>query len=148
MITYIPKVQGSLWRAFPRLRLELNIYKPVLLGVWIPQNGYKIWIHLCYKRPQDLCFGCGTMGQEIRNCSQPRITTTNVDKFRRYGAWFCVPTIKHNMDLLFDDRNDMSRFTSFAGKGIVKDNRVQPLGKTISQRLIQSTSLQLGKVNL
>ena len=69
-----------------RLRIDVNISKPLPLGVWIPRlNGQKTRVVYKYEKLQNISYGCGLIGYEKSTCQNPRIQARDGGKFSRYG---------------------------------------------------------------
>ena len=59
------------WNAFFRLRVLVNVLKPLPTGFWSKDvQGVAQWFHIKYERLPDFCFFCGCMGHIIKGCKQ------------------------------------------------------------------------------
>ena len=70
---------------FIRIRVEIAIDKPLCRGsVVVNPEGDKVRIGFRYERLVGLCFQCGCLGHEVRDCSTPRCSTQSE---LPYGNW-------------------------------------------------------------
>lgn len=59
----------EIFRSFTRVKVEVDISKPLLDGFWIPRDdGEQSWVEVKYERLSDFCFGCGRLGHDIQEC--------------------------------------------------------------------------------
>ncbi|PWA45368.1 hypothetical protein CTI12_AA518500 [Artemisia annua] len=57
-------------RDFLRFRVELNIRKPLVPGLFIPRSeGKESWVTLKYERLSDFCYRCGCLGHCRESCT-------------------------------------------------------------------------------
>ena len=78
------------WRRFIRLRVEVDISKPLIPGVFLPRPGLNdLWISLKYEKLPEVCFCCGILGHDSRFCgsSQKKLTNQYGRKFVAFGPW-------------------------------------------------------------
>lgn len=79
-------VEGT-WKAYVRIRVTLDIQKPLKRRMKIKREGGTwSWINFKYERMGNFCFVCGIIGHTERECS---IVYENPDKEieRAYGVW-------------------------------------------------------------
>ena len=70
---------------FIRIRVEIAIDKPLRRGGFVVNpKGDKVRIGFRYERLVGLCFQCGYLGHEVRDCSTPRCSTQSE---LPYGDW-------------------------------------------------------------
>ena len=80
-------VNGVLIRPFLRLRILVSLGVPLKLGFWLNKpSGERCWIKFKYERLQHFCFNCGILGHEQKECSQPRIWSSDTLEYKRYNA--------------------------------------------------------------
>lgn len=80
------------WKSFVRVRVAINVAKPLKRRMKIKQEGDTCsWINFKYERLSSFCFVCGKLGHAERECS---VVYDNPDKtiVRAYGAWLRAPT--------------------------------------------------------
>ncbi|KAJ1407196.1 Endonuclease/exonuclease/phosphatase superfamily [Sesbania bispinosa] len=52
-----PKVEGVLLRSFMRVRVTVNVKKPLVTGFWVPRKDLpKTWVLVKYEKLQDFCY--------------------------------------------------------------------------------------------
>ncbi|XVF73261.1 hypothetical protein PTKIN_Ptkin12aG0187600 [Pterospermum kingtungense] len=65
-------LEGGGWTNFLRVRVEINIKKPlrrtVKLQTW--ENGREVWGRLTYKRLASFCYCCGLLGYIDADCEK------------------------------------------------------------------------------
>lgn len=81
-----PMVEGKIIRHFIRARVEIDIQHPLSTGCWVPRrNMSRIWVCIKYERLQDLCFKCGVIGHEQKNCLKEKVMSSLRSDVQRYG---------------------------------------------------------------
>lgn len=86
-----PDSFDGMWKAFVRIRVTMNIEKPLKRRMKIKKEGDKwSWINFKYERLSTFCFVCGILGHSERDCS---IVYAHPDKVidRAYGVWLRAP---------------------------------------------------------
>lgn len=86
-----PKNFDGLWKSFVRIRVAMNVDKPLKRRMKIKREGDKWgWINFKYERLGTFCFVCGFIGHSERECN---IVYANSDKVidRAYGSWLRAP---------------------------------------------------------
>lgn len=82
-----PKIEGEVFRPFIRARVEFDLRTPLSTGCWIPRkNMSRIWAFIKYERLQDLCYNCGIIGHEQKNCKKEKAMSLLCEKAQRYSA--------------------------------------------------------------
>lgn len=79
------------WRLYSRIRVTLEIDKPIKRRMKIKREGGEwSWINFKYERLSSFCFVCGILGHQERDCA---IVYANPEKeiIRSYGAWLRAP---------------------------------------------------------
>ncbi|XP_042962494.1 uncharacterized protein LOC122296766 [Carya illinoinensis] len=61
--------RGICWGEFIRMKVELDITKPIQRGLFLTIEGKKSWIVLKYERLPNLCFRCGCIKHNAKGCS-------------------------------------------------------------------------------
>lgn len=70
---------------FMRVRVELQIYKPLRRGGYLTsKDGERTWLTYKYERLPTICFSCGRLGHDEKRCSNPLL---NRDNPSQYGDW-------------------------------------------------------------
>ncbi|RYR08900.1 hypothetical protein Ahy_B05g076767 [Arachis hypogaea] len=70
-----PKVDGILRRPYLRIRVSINITKPLPTGFWLDREEMPpLWVFFKYERlPDSYCFNCGILGHEKKTCKNPTV---------------------------------------------------------------------------
>ncbi|KAK6164465.1 hypothetical protein DH2020_001329 [Rehmannia glutinosa] len=59
-------------RKFLRLKVVLDVRKPILTGFWLKRNGLPdVWIDFKYEKLGVFCYKCGLIGNNYRTCKFP-----------------------------------------------------------------------------
>jgi hypothetical protein len=80
------------YRRFIRLRIEIDISRPLNPGFFLPRPGLNdLWISLKYERLPEFCFSCGVIGHDCRFCgtTQTKLKNQYGMKFIAFGQWLC-----------------------------------------------------------
>ena len=90
-----PSVDGQMLRSFLRMRIMIDIQKPLTTGFWVPRrNKGNVWVWLRYERLQNYCYNCGKIGHESKNCKESTSMSLWNPKQPRYGPGLGVPMAK------------------------------------------------------
>lgn len=93
-----PKTFDGTWKPFVRIRVSVNIEKPLKRRLRIKREGDSwSWLNFKYERLGTFCFVCGILGHSERDCN---VVYANPDKQveKAYGAWLRAPSrnVKNN----------------------------------------------------
>lgn len=90
-----PRVDGVLLRTFIRVRVYVDVLKPLPTGCWVPRLDLpKIWVVFKYERLQDVCFRCGIIGHEQKWCDREKVVTVANSNNPKYGPFLSAPPAK------------------------------------------------------
>ncbi|XP_074352306.1 uncharacterized protein At4g02000-like [Apium graveolens] len=94
-VSSCPSNFKGLWREYMRIRVTLDINKPLKRRMKIRKSGNEwIWITFKYENVPTFCFICGLMGHSDKFCS--RIFDTPESEITRpYGTWMRAPFKRH-----------------------------------------------------
>lgn len=89
--------EDEIGRGFLRIRVILDIKKPILSRFWIPRaDGSRSKAFLKYEKLQDFCFGCGKLGHSLKSCVADPVMRDDEDG-PEFGIHMHAPTIKYSM---------------------------------------------------
>ncbi|XP_031260445.1 uncharacterized protein LOC116118597 [Pistacia vera] len=72
---------GLGWRSFLRVKVEVELTKPLVRGRLLRIGEQKYWIAFKYERLQNFCFKCGVLKHKNRGCSSIRQTEESSNQF-------------------------------------------------------------------
>ncbi|XP_042954408.1 uncharacterized protein LOC122290790 [Carya illinoinensis] len=64
------KLDGRTWGRCLRVRVAVDIHKPLLRGKWMLFEEKEYWISFKYERLQNFCFHCGILYHKVKNCNK------------------------------------------------------------------------------
>lgn len=89
------KVEGVLLRSFMRVRILVNVYRPLPTGCWVPRKDLpKTWVVFRYEKLQGMCFNCGITGHEQKSYKKDRIMSVVNKGVSRYSAQLSMPAAR------------------------------------------------------
>ena len=89
---------GLAWGPFLRIRVDIDITKPLVRGKMIQIEGMeKGWFHFKYERLPIYCYRCGILGHQKRECHKAKKgCITAEDDDYQFGPWLRVVGPKFN----------------------------------------------------
>ncbi|KAI7979780.1 Uncharacterized protein LOK49_Contig250G00003 [Camellia lanceoleosa] len=80
---------GIAWGRTLRIRVEINIDKPLRRGLKVALGGRAaVWITLQYERLSNFCFHCNLLGHTMRDCGNRLLEGAPMEEVRlQYGPW-------------------------------------------------------------
>ncbi|XP_050212808.1 uncharacterized protein LOC126664459 [Mercurialis annua] len=77
----------GVWRSFCRIRVTIDVRKPLKQGMKLKQQGGDwMWVDFKYERLPIFCFLCGKLGHMDKFCEK-RYEEGHEDHVRPYGIW-------------------------------------------------------------
>ncbi|XP_074341908.1 uncharacterized protein LOC141679304 [Apium graveolens] len=97
-IKFDPANYDGFWKAYVRIRVRMNVTKPLKRRMKIKRSGGEwSWINFKYERLSTFCFVCGILGHGERDCN---VVYANAGKVvdKAYGTWLRAPgrAVKNN----------------------------------------------------
>ncbi|KAJ1441005.1 Zinc knuckle CX2CX4HX4C [Sesbania bispinosa] len=90
-----PFLGDTLLRSFLRVRVMIDIRKPLITGFWLPRKHLpRAWISIRYQRLQGFCFTCGVLGHDFKKCNKEKVMALHDTSQPRYGLFLGVPPAK------------------------------------------------------
>jgi hypothetical protein len=81
-------VDGIGWGEYLRVRIKLDIMKPLARGRVLKLNGESSWIEFQYERLPTFCFRCGVIQHEAGGCSAKyRAFSPTESSQAQFGTW-------------------------------------------------------------
>uniref|UniRef100_A0A803Q9W0 Reverse transcriptase n=1 Tax=Cannabis sativa TaxID=3483 RepID=A0A803Q9W0_CANSA len=77
---------------FFKFKAQNSIHSKLFPGYLFPHEGRRIWLQFQYDRLPYMCFNCGRIGHEMRQCKEPKATGIHEDGEARpiFGSWLKV----------------------------------------------------------
>ncbi|XP_042973058.1 uncharacterized protein LOC122304860 [Carya illinoinensis] len=76
------------WRSYLRVRVSLDITKPLIHGKVLSMGGKRYWIPFKYERLPIFCFQCGAIKHEALSCSRSHLGgKPREEAAMQYGSW-------------------------------------------------------------
>lgn len=115
-------IDGVGWGEFLRVRIQLDLTKPLSRGRFLNLQGKSVCVDFQYERLPRYCFNCGIINHRKAGCLK-RSTTRSQGGELQYGPWLRVPspTRRFNVDRYRDGAKQKygsrSRDGAFGGEG-------------------------------
>ena len=94
-----PVQDGKVIRNFLRLRVLVDISKPLAIGFWVPRNMKDdIWSEVRYERIPSFCYRCGIIGHDKKLCTLN--VSSDDDEDCEFGSWLKASPPKPMMELI------------------------------------------------
>lgn len=134
----------SIWRQFMRIKVALNVHKPLKGQMRIKkQGGEWVWVKFKYERLPSFCFYCGIIGHSEKFCEK-LFDNAGTAENRKYDASIRAPMRNQtnavkNQWLRNDEGGRLGRTTVEEGgeddRGIVADDKRYPTKSGIAQKV-------------
>lgn len=90
-----PIVDNRIIRGFMRVKVSIDITKPLVTGFWVPRKEFpKVWVMLLYEKLQDYCYNCGCIGHDQKECRSEKAMSLIKDDAPRYGSGLRVSPLR------------------------------------------------------
>lgn len=93
-LEYDSKNNNSIWRKYMRVRVILDVRKPLMRKKKINRkDGYEFVVMCKYERLGEFCFCCGMLTQADRFCRR-NSETRDISVGKECGSWLRAPSCK------------------------------------------------------
>uniref|UniRef100_A0A803Q5W9 CCHC-type domain-containing protein n=1 Tax=Cannabis sativa TaxID=3483 RepID=A0A803Q5W9_CANSA len=84
-----PDINRITINGFFKFKVKNSIQSKLFPGYLFPHEGRRRWLQFQYDRLPYMCFNCGKIGHELRQCSEIRayVIKENGEVAQAYGAW-------------------------------------------------------------
>lgn len=90
-----PIVEKRITRGFMRVKVLIDITKPLVTGFWDPRKDFpKVWVMLLYEKLQDYCYNCGYIGHNQKDCKEEKDMSLIGKNVPRYGPGLGVSPMR------------------------------------------------------
>ena len=89
-----PRIQ---WQRFVRIRVDIDLASPLSPGFFLPRDNHQdLWIGLKYERLPGICYWCGVIGHDTRDCVRDEKMLRNEFGllFSAYGHWIRMENVE------------------------------------------------------
>ncbi|KAJ1434101.1 Zinc knuckle CX2CX4HX4C [Sesbania bispinosa] len=119
-----PFVNGQLLRSFMRVKVLINVKKPIIIGFWLPRKDLpRTWIFVKYERLQGFCFHSGILGHDYRKCNKEKEMAIHNPSKPGYGAGLVVPLAKSLVAIAAENSNRKKKFKEGVGSDMENGDR-------------------------
>ena len=81
-----PKQAGICFRDFVRVRVAVDLAKPLVTGLWLPTpEGVKMWAAVKYEKLKGFCYRCGIIGHSEEDCAKPYKMAAHNPREQKYS---------------------------------------------------------------
>lgn len=96
-----PIVNRIVVRSFLRIRVRIDVHKPIVGGFWISRPGLgRCWIRVRYEKLQIFCHVCGVISHDGRDCGKERAASVVNPEESRVGGWNGAIPCKTSFDVV------------------------------------------------
>uniref|UniRef100_A0A2N9GET6 CCHC-type domain-containing protein n=1 Tax=Fagus sylvatica TaxID=28930 RepID=A0A2N9GET6_FAGSY len=80
---------SMIWQKYVRVRVEIEVDKPLIAGMFAPRPDREVWIQLKYEKIPEFCYSCGKLGHVQQDCEDPvqKLTNPFGFSFQLFGKW-------------------------------------------------------------
>jgi hypothetical protein len=83
--------EGAAWGEFLRVRIKVDLTKPLLRGRRLKIKGKSIWVRFQYEQLPRFCFACGVIKHGKGGCLKRTMSLVKTGE-PEYGPWLRVPS--------------------------------------------------------
>ncbi|CAL1366291.1 unnamed protein product [Linum trigynum] len=100
--------RSGVWSTSMRLRVSINVSKPLRRGILLENGDKKAWYRITYERLPNFCYICGILGHQQRTCPNPKAEDEEGSD-EQYGKWLHASPLKQ---VSFVERTEADRMAS------------------------------------
>lgn len=91
-----PRIDDCNVRSFGRIRVEVDLQKPLKAGFWLDRPGDlgRIWAKVKYEKLQSFCYGCGIVGHDVKKCKNEMAMSEVYPQVPMYSAELRVNPVR------------------------------------------------------
>lgn len=95
-------ISGACWGKFLRVKVWIDIIKPLTKGRILTMGDVKYWIPFKYERLPNFCYHCGLFKDKAGRCEKLEKGKLLMDGFnQQYGAWLRASSNNSSISLLW-----------------------------------------------
>ncbi|KAJ1411819.1 Zinc finger, CCHC-type [Sesbania bispinosa] len=139
-----PYIGSKLVRTFIRVRALIDITKPLSTGCWVPRKDLpKTWIIFRYEKLQGLCFNCGIIDHEQKDCREDKVMAAFNPQVPKYSSKLGVPPAKAITMLMQEHKVGPSPKPAFMAESNNSQQRVRERSSVQNEEMsVEGASIQ------
>lgn len=115
-------------RNFFRVKILLDVSKPVVDGFWIEGlDGKKMWIRINYEKLHVFCYKCEKIDHDFKTCSMERVMREDQLEKPKYESWLGTSFLRGRRDGEIESSSDLLKDGEQFEKAIEKNLEISDL---------------------
>lgn len=121
---------GVGWGEFLRVRIKLDVTKPLSRGRILKLQGKSLWTAFQYEKIPKFCFNCGVIKHGTEGCANGRVRRFSGEATaQQYGSWLRVQERRYGAGRLRNGGDSAANSSSFTGGGTENSHRRERVGR-------------------